>query len=177
MSTLSDKLKAKIRDVENFPKEGITFKDITPILSDSHLCKEITETLVEKYKNLGLNAIVGVESRGFLFGMLLAYELGIPFVPVRKSGKLPFRTIQHSYELEYGSASMEVHIDAIQSGWKILIHDDLLATGGTASAAGHLVKELGGEVIGFSFLIDLSFLKGREFLAQYSKNINALITY
>ncbi len=172
-----EKLKAKIRDVADFPKPGIIFKDITPVLSDAQLCKEITQSLVDKYKNKGLDAIVGIESRGFLFGMLLAYELNIPFVPIRKSGKLPFRTVKHSYNLEYGSATMEMHVDALQKGWKVLIHDDLLATGGTAEAAAQLVQSLEGEVAGFSFLINLSFLNGEAPLRLYTDSIDSLITY
>lgn len=174
---ITEKLRAKIRDVENFPKPGITFKDITPVLGDSHLCREITESLAAQYADQKLDAIAGIESRGFLFGMLLAYELSIPFVPIRKSGKLPFRTISHSYDLEYGSASMEIHVDAIEENWNVLIHDDLLATGGTAAAAAHLVNSLGGNVNGFSFLIDLSFLNGRQMLERYSSKINSLITF
>jgi adenine phosphoribosyltransferase len=172
-----EKLKAKIRDVEDFPKPGITFKDITPVLGDASLCRDITNTLVNRYQNKGIDAIVGVESRGFLFGMLLAYELNIPFIPIRKSGKLPFRTLSHSYNLEYGSATMEVHEDAINKGWNVLIHDDLLATGGTAAAAAHLVKLLQGNIYGFSFLIDLTFLKGDKQLKEFSKNIESLVQY
>lgn len=174
---ITEKLTAKIRDVENFPKPGITFKDITPVLADAALCREIIETLAGKYSSQSLDAIVGVESRGFLFGMMLACELDIPFVPIRKSGKLPFRTISHSYDLEYGSATMEIHVDAIEKDWNVLIHDDLLATGGTAAASAHLVKQLGGRVEGFSFLIDLAFLNGSETLKSYSSNINALVKY
>ncbi|MEQ8927030.1 MAG: adenine phosphoribosyltransferase [Fulvivirga sp.] len=177
MNPISEKLKAKIRDVDNFPKPGITFKDITPILGDSKLCRDITEELTNRYKYDDLDAIVGVESRGFLFGMLLAYELNIPFVPVRKSGKLPFRTLKHSYDLEYGSASMEIHVDALEKDWKVLIHDDLLATGGTAAAAAALVEQLGAEVQGFSFLIDLTFLNGKAVLAPFTTNINSLVAY
>ncbi|QSE95986.1 adenine phosphoribosyltransferase [Fulvivirga lutea] len=177
MNSLSEKLKAKIRDVENFPKPGITFKDITPVLSDSKLCRDITEELLSRYKDENLDAIVGVESRGFLFGMLLAYELNIPFVPVRKSGKLPFRTLKHSYDLEYGSASMEIHVDALQNNWNVLIHDDLLATGGTAAAAGALVEQLGAKVQSFSFLIDLTFLNGKDVLKNYTTKINSLVQY
>ncbi len=171
------KLSAKIRDVKDFPKPGIVFKDITPILRDSELCKEITQLLADTYKSQNIDAIVGIESRGFLFGMLLAYELNIPFVPIRKAGKLPFRTVKHSYDLEYGSATMEMHVDAIEKGWNVIIHDDLLATGGTADAAAQLVQSLGGNVKGFSFLIDLTFLEGKEMLKKYSANIDALISY
>lgn len=171
------KLSAKIRDVRDFPKPGIVFKDITPVLSDAGLCKEITQLLVNRYKLQNIDAIVGIESRGFLFGMLLAYELNIPFIPIRKAGKLPFRTVKHSYDLEYGSATMEMHVDAIEKGWNIIIHDDLLATGGTAEAAAQLVNALGGSVKGFSFLIDLTFLNGKQMLSKHSPNIEALVSY
>ncbi len=172
-----DKLKAKIRDVENFPKPGIIFKDITPVLGDAVLCREITTELAQRYSDQDIHAVAGVESRGFLFGLMLACELNIPFVPIRKSGKLPFRTISHSYDLEYGSATMEIHEDAIEKNWNVLIHDDLLATGGTASAAASLIKALNGNVHGFSFLIDLSFLNGTNHLLQYSSNINSIVEY
>ncbi|HNP19868.1 MAG TPA: adenine phosphoribosyltransferase [Fulvivirga sp.] len=172
-----EKLRAKIRDVEDFPKPGIVFKDITPVLGDAALCRDITLSLVNRYKNKGIDAIVGVESRGFLFGMLLAYELNIPFVPIRKSGKLPFRTLQHSYDLEYGSATMEVHEDAILEDWNVLIHDDLLATGGTAAAAAHLVKLLKGKIYGFSFLIDLTYLEGGTQLKEFSDRVESLVKY
>ncbi len=172
-----EKLKAKIRDVENFPKPGIVFKDITPVLGDAELCKDITSDLAGRYSDKNINAIAGVESRGFLFGLMLACELNIPFVPIRKSGKLPFRTISHSYDLEYGSATMEIHEDAIEPNWNVLIHDDLLATGGTAAAAASLIKALEGRIYGFSFLIDLTFLNGAGLLNKYSSNINSLVKY
>lgn len=157
---LSDKLKQSIRDIENYPKPGIMFKDITPILADAHLTNEIVQALVLDYKSQKIDAIIGIEARGFIFGSILAHELNCRFIPIRKKGKLPFKTLTQSYDLEYGSATIEMHIDAIQPGWRVLIHDDLLATGGTAGAAAELVKISGGELVGFSFLVNLSFLPG-----------------
>lgn len=174
---LTDKIKSKIRDVKDFPKEGIVFKDITPVLGDSHLCKEITHDMIAQWKGKNLDAIIGIESRGFIFGMLLAYQLDVPFIPIRKVGKLPHTTVQYSYELEYGEATMEMHEDAIQADWNVLIHDDLLATGGTAEAAAELVKMLKGNVAGFSFLIDLTFLDGRKKLEKYSPQIESMVAY
>lgn len=140
--TLAEKINDQIRDIVDFPKPGIVFKDITPILSHPKLVTEIVEWFVEKAKKDNIDVIVGVESRGFLFGMMIAEKIGVPFVPVRKQGKLPYETIQYSYELEYGSATMEIHSDAIKAGQKVMIHDDLLATGGTALAAAELVKKI-----------------------------------
>ena len=174
---LSDKIRSKIRDVKDFPKEGIVFKDITPVLADSVLCKDITLAMVDQWSDQNLDAIVGIESRGFIFGMLLAYHLDIPFIPIRKVGKLPYRTVQYSYELEYGTATMEIHEDGIEKGWNVLIHDDLLATGGTAEAAAALVHRLEGQVAGFSFLVDLTFLDGQRKLTTYSPSIKSLIAY
>jgi len=174
---LSDKIKSKIRDVHDFPKKGIVFKDITPVLGDAMLCKDITQEMVGQWESQRLDAIIGIESRGFIFGMLMAYQLDIPFIPIRKVGKLPHTTVQYSYELEYGTATMEIHEDAIDKGWNVLIHDDLLATGGTAEAAAELVRILNGNVAGFSFLIDLTFLNGQAKLNTYSPNIKSLIAY
>ena len=136
---LQDKLKQAIRDVHDFPKEGIIFKDITPIMLDAVLSNEITQSLVEKYKAANIQGIAGVESRGFLFGFPLAMALGIPFIMIRKKGKLPYDKISYAYDLEYGSAVIEMHADAIKPGDRILIHDDLLATGGSAAAAAELI--------------------------------------
>ena len=163
---LSDKLKSTIRNVENYPKPGIVFKDITPVLAEPELVNEIVRELVAKYKAQKIDAIVGVEARGFIFGAILAHELQCRFIPIRKAGKLPFKTITQDYALEYGRASVEMHIDAIQPGWRVLIHDDLLATGGTAGAAAELIKLCGGELVGFSFLINLGFLPGEQNLAD-----------
>jgi adenine phosphoribosyltransferase len=163
---LSDKLKQTIRNVENYPKPGILFKDITPILADAQLTNEIVQELVHKYKSERIDAVIGIEARGFIFGAILAHQLNCCFIPVRKKGKLPFKTITQSYTLEYGSATIEMHIDAVKPGWRVLIHDDLLATGGTACAAAELVKLSGGELLGFSFLVNLSFLPGEQNLAE-----------
>ena len=174
---IEEKLKEVIRDVPDFPKPGILFRDITPVLQKPQLCVEVVAALISGLNGNKPDVIAAVESRGFLFGMLMAHQLQIPFVPVRKAGKLPYKTVSHNYDLEYGSATVEVHSDAIKSGEKVLIHDDLLATGGTAVAAAELIKKLGGEISGFSFIISLEFLKGRNFLLPYSKNIIELVKY
>ena len=157
---LAQSIKAIIRDVKDFPKPGIVFKDITPILSEPAIRKEVVHTISNHFRPFNLKAVVAIEARGFILGSLIAQELDLPFVPVRKSGKLPYKTIREEYALEYGTASVEIHQDAVGPGERVLIHDDLLATGGTATAAGKLVRHLGAEVGGFSFLINLSFLPG-----------------
>jgi adenine phosphoribosyltransferase len=175
---LEDKIKSIIRDVQDFPKPGILFKDITPVLSKPELVKEITTEIASHFKGQKIDAIAAVEARGFIFGSILAQELQCAFVPMRKSGKLPYKTLTQEYALEYGSASVEVHVDAIQPGWNVLVHDDLLATGGTASAAANLVKKLGGELAGFSFLINLSFLPGEQSLIkQFGVKPQFLVSY
>lgn len=174
---LDERLKLAIRDVKDFPKEGIVFKDISPIMLDPMLSKEILKALTNKYLNAKLNGIAGVESRGFLFGYPLAMALGIPFILIRKQGKLPYNKISHGYDLEYGSAVIEMHEDAIQPGDRILIHDDLLATGGSAAAAAELIIKCQGVVASFDFLVELSFLHGRNKLADYSAPIEKLIAY
>lgn len=174
---IEEKIKGVIRDVVDFPKPGIVFKDITPIMLDPALSKEIVLYLAAMYKDQGLDKIAGIESRGFLFGYPLAMELGIPFVLIRKAGKLPYHKINHSYDLEYGSATVEMHVDAVQKGERVLIHDDLLATGGSASAAAELIQKCGGEVAGFNFLVELNFLNGNEKLKKYSNNITNLVAY
>lgn len=174
---VSDKIKQIIRDVPDFPKPGIIFKDITPILKNPVLCNEIADALAEQLTNVEVDVVAGIESRGFLFGLALAQKLNVPFVPIRKAGKLPYKTIQQSYDLEYGSATLEVHEDAFDAGQKILIHDDLLATGGTVVAASALVQKLGAEVAGYSFLINLDFLNGKERLKAYSDKLFSLADY
>jgi len=164
-----------IRDIQGFPKEGILFKDITPLLNEPIAREECLKILVDSLKGQKIDKVIGAESRGFFFGMLLAQELKAGFVPVRKPRKLPFTTISASYDLEYGTDSLEIHTDAIQKGDKVLIHDDVLATGGTAKALGDLVKELGGEIVQFNFLMELSFLRGREKIKE--SPIFAAITY
>jgi len=164
-----------IRDIPDFPKSGILFKDITPVLGDAAAFQEVIDRFVAQAQGLSPDLIVGVESRGFLFGTPIALALGIGFVPIRKVGKLPAETIQEEYALEYGTAAVEVHRDAIRPGQRVLIVDDLLATGGTAAAAAKLVEKLGGEVAGFSFLIELAFLSGRNALSGY--DVHSLLTY
>lgn len=174
---IQDKIKSVIRDVPNFPKEGIIFKDITPIMLDPQLSTEIVDYLYEKYKDQKLDAVAGIESRGFLFGYPLAMRLGLPFILIRKKGKLPYNKIAHDYALEYGTASIEMHVDAVKEGDRILIHDDLLATGGSAEAAAVLIQKCGGEVAGFNFLVELDFLNGVDRLKSYSTNIINLASY
>lgn len=164
--SLETRIKSVIRDVPDFPKPGILFKDITPMLADHKLVKDVISAIAAQYKNQKIDAIAAVEARGFIFGSILAQELKCAFIPMRKSGKLPYKTISQEYALEYGTASVEVHEDAIQKDWNVLVHDDLLATGGTASAAGWLVQQLGGTLAGFSFLINLSFLPGEQKLSK-----------
>ena len=171
------KIKQIVRDVNDFPKPGIVFKDITPILKDAVLCSEITAALAAQLSGMKIDVVAGIESRGFLFGMSLANLLGVPFVPMRKAGKLPYKTIRQDYDLEYGSAALELHEDAISPGQHVLIHDDLLATGGTVVAASQLIHKLGAVVTGYSFIIALDFLNGRERLATYSPNNFALASY
>ena len=164
-----------IRDIQDFPKPGIGFKDITPLLSNPEATSACLELLASTLADKNINKVIGVESRGFFFGILLAQKLNAGFVPVRKPKKLPFETISASYELEYGTDTLEMHIDAIQKGDKVLIHDDVLATGGTAKAVCELVEQLGGEIVQMNFLMELSFLKGREKLGN--KEIFTALTY
>ncbi len=175
--TIAEKLNSAIRDIPDFPKPGIVFKDITPVLSDPKLVREIVDWLVQKAKDDNIDVIVGVESRGFLFGMMIAEKCGIPFVPVRKEGKLPHKTIKHAYELEYGSATMEIHADAVKPGQRVMIHDDLLATGGTAQAAAVLVEKLGAIACNFTFLIELGFLEGRKKLNSYNDSVYSIVSF
>ncbi len=175
--TVEDKLRSAIRDVPNFPKEGIVFKDITPIMQNAQLSNEVLDEMVKMYENQNLDAIAGIESRGFLFGYPLAMRLGIPFILIRKKGKLPYEKISHDYDLEYGSATIEMHTDAVSEQQNVLIHDDLLATGGSAEAAAHLIQKSGGKVAGFNFLVSLEFLNGDEKLRQFSDNITSFVSY
>lgn len=156
-----------VRDVPDFPKEGIVFKDITPILADPHAFGFVTESFVDRLKDRDIGAVLGIESRGFIFGAVLAGRLSVPFVPVRKKGKLPWKTKARSYALEYGEAEIEIHEDAVKPGTKVAVVDDLLATGGTAEAAAKLVEDVGGKVSVILFLIELTFLSGRKKLSQY----------
>ncbi|HEV8457798.1 MAG TPA: adenine phosphoribosyltransferase [Methylomirabilota bacterium] len=168
-------LRAKIRDIKDFPSEGILFKDITTLLKDGPAWASVIDHLASKYHTSLIDIVVGVESRGFIFGGALAHQLKAGFVPVRKRGKLPARTIEEEYELEYGRDVLAVHEDAIRRGQRVLVVDDLLATGGTMAATLRLVERLGGVIVGAAFLIELAFLEGRERLKGYA--LESLIVY
>ncbi|AWL79177.1 adenine phosphoribosyltransferase [Capnocytophaga canimorsus] len=167
MNNEVNQLKEKIRDIYDFPKQGVVFKDITPILSDPQAVKTALGLFCEHLKGIKVDKVVGMESRGFFFGTLLAQHLNAGFVPVRKPGKLPFETIAQTYDLEYGQDQLEIHSDSIKKGENVLIHDDVLATGGTAEAAVKLVERLGGNIVQLNFLIELSFLQGVQKLKGY----------
>lgn len=161
-------IQSYIRDIPNFPKEGIIFKDITPLLNNAEARNEVLKIFIENLpKDVKIDKVVGVESRGFFFGILLAQELGVGFVPIRKKGKLPFDVISATYDLEYGTDIVEMHIDAIDKGENVLIHDDVLATGGTMKAVTEMIEQLGGNIVQINFLMELDFLKGREKIKDY----------
>ena len=168
-------LRAKIRDIKDFPTEGILFKDITTLLKDGPAWRYAVDSLASRYQGERVDVVVGVESRGFIFGGAIAHQLQAGFVPVRKLGKLPAKTIEVEYELEYGRDALAMHEDAIAPGQRVLAVDDLLATGGTMAATLRLVEQLGGQVVGVAFMIELAFLKGREKLKNYP--LHSLIVY
>ena len=168
-------LKDYIRDVPDFPTPGILFRDITPLLKDPQAFRSTIDMFAERYADAQIDVIVGIESRGFLFAAPLSYRLGIPFVPIRKQGKLPYDTHKVTYALEYGSDAVEVHVDAISTGSKTLIVDDLLATGGTMAASAKLIEQVGGEVAGLAVVIELTDLNGRAMLSGY--DVHALVKY
>jgi adenine phosphoribosyltransferase len=170
-----NRLKSKIRDIPNFPKEGIIFKDITPLVKDPAALKLAVHQLIAPFLGGDINVIAGMEARGFIFGSLVAWEMGLPFVPLRKPGKLPYDVQSVSYDLEYGSATLEAHIDAFEKGDKVLLIDDLLATGGTAKASCELVEKLGATVEALAFVVELDFLNGREKLNGY--NVHSLLHF
>lgn len=165
----------RVRDIPDFPQPGIVFKDITPVLKDPHALKEVIEHMTDHAREVKPDLIVGIESRGFVFGLPIALNLEVGFVPVRKLGKLPADKIHEEYALEYGTNTVEMHVDSIAPGQRVVIVDDLLATGGTAAAAARLVERLGGQVVGFIFLIELTFLHGRKPIREY--DIFSLIQY
>ncbi|MFH1466449.1 MAG: adenine phosphoribosyltransferase [Pseudomonadota bacterium] len=175
MSDLVARLEATIRDIPDFPKPGILFKDITPILSDPVLMGELIARMGAPWLEAGIDVVVGMESRGFLFGTPLALGLNAAFVPARKPGKLPYESIGFEYDLEYGTNRLEMHVDAITPGQRVLVVDDLLATGGTAAATCKLVEKLGGEVVACCFVVELGFLNGREKLAGVQ--IDSVVVY
>ena len=164
-----------IRDVKDFPQKGIVYKDITPLLEDPVATRKTLDAFLAFLEGERIDKVVGIESRGFFFATLLAQELNAGFIPIRKPGKLPYKTFRESYSLEYGKDTLEIHCDAIAPGEKVLVHDDVLATGGTAAAACKLIEKLGGEIVQCSFLMDLSFLNGKERLSSY--NVVSLISY
>lgn len=175
--TIQDKVKKEIRDVHDFPIPGIVFKDITPVMMNPQLSKELVDELAKQVKDLGINKIAGIESRGFLLGYPLAMILDLPFVLIRKKGKLPYHKVTQSYALEYGLAEIEMHSDAVDEFDRVLIHDDLLATGGSAQAAATLIEGQGAKVVGFSFLIELAFLNGRDKLAAFNCPVFNIVSY
>ncbi len=168
-------LRSFIRDVPNFPKPGIVFKDITPLVGDAGALKEAVSRIAEHFRTSAVEAVAAVEARGFIFGAAVAVALGAGFVPLRKPGKLPWKTCRETYALEYGTDAIEVHEDAVKPGTRVLLVDDLLATGGTMAAAARLIEQQGATVVGCAFVIELAFLKGREKLARY--DVLSLISY
>jgi adenine phosphoribosyltransferase len=173
--SLTARVRASIRDVPDFPQPGIVFKDITPLLADGPLFGSVIDRLVGGAEGLGVDVVVGIESRGFIFAAPIADRLGCGFVPVRKPGKLPYRSVRVDYQLEYGTDALEAHEDAIRTGQRVLIVDDVLATGGTAAATARLVDRLGGEVAGLAFVVELAFLGGRSRLGAYP--VQSIIAY
>lgn len=172
---ISDTLQKTIRHIDNFPTAGVGFKDLTPVFKNPVFCQSLVDEFVNHFRDKKIQAVLGIESRGFFLGPAIAFKLGTSFVPVRKKGKLPFTTFQQTYQLEYGEDVLEMHIDAISPGDRVLIHDDVLATGGTAQAVSRLVEKAGGIVVGFSFILELGFLNGREKLG--SIEVQSLTTY
>jgi adenine phosphoribosyltransferase len=172
---MSSRLEAKIRDVPDFPEPGIVFKDIMPLLADPATLREAVDLLAEWIEPRRPDLILGAEARGFILGAALAYKLGCGFIAARRPGKLPWKTVSATYALEYGENALELHADAITPGARVLVHDDLLATGGTAAAICDLVEQLGGEIVGLAFVIELTFLEGRKHLERY--DVHSLITY
>lgn len=170
-----DELKKAIRSIPDFPKEGIVFRDITTLIVDGGLFRKAVDTLVERYRDKAVDVVVSVESRGFIFGAAVAYALGAGVIPVRKPGKLPHDTHEATYELEYGTDTLEIHRDAFRPGSRVLLVDDLLATGGTCAATVELIEKLGGKIVGIAFLIELTFLNGREKLKGH--DVFSIIEY
>lgn len=174
-SSLAELVDARLRDVKDFPSPGIVFKDVTPVLADAEVFSAVVRDMAERRRGT-VDVVVGIEARGFIFGAALAHELGLGFVPVRKAGKLPGATRGLTYELEYGTATIEIHEDAFVAGARVLLVDDVLATGGTAEAACRLLEEAGAEVVAFETLVELAFLAGRERLARYDVHATVVVT-
>lgn len=169
------RLRSKIRDIPDFPKPGILFKDITPLIKDPASLKLAVSLLAQPYWGTEIDAVAGMEARGFIFGSLVAAELNLPFIPLRKPGKLPYQVERVTYDLEYGTAELQIHADAVEPGQKVLVIDDLLATGGTAKASCQLIEKLGGHVVACAFVVELDFLGGRETLSPYP--VHSLLNY
>ena len=176
MSTLKERIDQTIANVADFPKPGIQYKDITPLFLDAQLSNDIVEAFVEQAQGK-IDAVCGIESRGFLYGIQIAQRLGVPFILVRKAGKLPPPTVSQSYDLEYGQATIEVNETYIKEGMRVLVHDDVLATGGTAEACAKLIEKCGGKVAQFSFIVNLEFLNGESKLTPFTQDIIALTAY
>jgi adenine phosphoribosyltransferase len=170
-----EQLKAAIREVPDWPKKGILFYDVTTLLKRADRFRETVDALISPYKNRKVDLVAGIEARGFIFAPTVAYALGAGFIPVRKPGKLPAATHKATYDLEYGTDSLEIHRDAVEPGQRVLIVDDLIATGGTAKAVAELIEKMGGEIVGFTFVVELEFLKGREKLQKYE--VTSLLKY
>ena len=175
LDQLASRIRSRVRDIPDFPQPGIVFKDLTPLLSDSELFAAVVRRLADGFAGRDIDIVVGIEARGFIFGAPVALHLGTGFAPVRKPGKLPFRTQRVEYALEYGSDALEAHVDAIRPGQRVLLVDDVLATGGTALAAARLIRELGGELAGMAFVLELGFLRGRERLGNLP--VHTLVHY
>ncbi|MDR1942473.1 MAG: adenine phosphoribosyltransferase [Endomicrobium sp.] len=177
MTAIADKISKTIRDVYDFPVKGIIFKDITPVLKDIALVNSIIDLFASKFESYKIDKIAAIESRGFLFGMPLAIKMGVPFVPIRKKGKLPAETVSAAYALEYGLAVIEMHKDAVSKGERVLVIDDLLATGGTVNAAAELIEKLGADCAAAAFVTELSFLNGRTNINNKNLEIFSILTY
>jgi len=175
--TLEKRIKSLIRDIPDFPKKGIIFRDITPVLLDHHLCSDIVDEFIRNLPSGQIDAVCAIESRGFFFGMLLAHRLKLPFIPIRKEGKLPGDTISYTYDLEYGTSTIEIHDGVVKPNSKVLLHDDLLATGGTIMAAIELIEKQKAEVAAVTFLVSLEFLDGPKKLKKKNPNLIALAKY
>ena len=174
---LEEKIKSKIRNIPDFPKKGIIFRDITTLLQDAEGLKIIIDELVKRYSDFEIDVIAGIEARGFIIGAALAYQMGKGFVTIRKAGKLPYKTASFEYELEYGKDTIEIHIDAINEGDKVLIVDDLLATGGTSIAGAKLVEKIGGKIVDLAFIIDLPDVGGRQAIKEAGYTMHALCEF
>ena len=170
-----DSVRSRVRDVPDFPQKGVVFKDITPVLADRATFREVIDALAARWRDERVDKVVGIESRGFLFAAPIAYALGAGVTVVRKPGKLPWQVIREVYALEYGEGALELHVDAVAPGERVLVVDDVLATGGTAQAAGRLVTRQGGTVLGYSFMVELTFLHGGQRLGQ--EKVHSLVTY